>query len=79
MGRGGGARALGEPLGGSGSAGTVACLGSFLSGLFSRFVVCLSFPLYQFPGTIFDAGGAISVRSSSSHSSHPSRLALCLS
>lgn len=50
----GAVRALGEPLGGSWSTGTVACLGAFLSGLFSRFVVGLSFSLYQFPGTIFD-------------------------
>lgn len=28
-------------------------LGPFLSGLFSHVVVCLSIPLYQFPGTIF--------------------------
>lgn len=46
-----------------GSAGTVACSGSFLSGLFSRVVVGLSVPLYQFSGTFFDVGRAISDRS----------------
>lgn len=47
-------RVLGEPLGGAGSSGVGCFLGSFLSDLFSRIVVCLSIPLYQFSGTIFD-------------------------
>lgn len=46
-------RALGEPLGGSGSAGTVACLGRSCRVCSLGVVVGLSFPLYQFPGTIF--------------------------
>lgn len=52
-----GGAGVGRAAGRGGVGGDGCLLGAFLSGLFFRFVVGLSFPLYQFPGTIFDVGG----------------------